>query len=82
MFGEVERKVEEPKERNVRILKVSDNHLENSNSDVRTFGLYALRNCTFSLDLTNGQGFSAENIKETRCKHIKCSCENTHAKIL
>jgi hypothetical protein len=69
-------KKEEPKEGNVSTLKVSDNNLANSNSDILTFGPYAIRNCALPLDLTTGTGFCAENMKETECK-LKLKCYNT-----
>jgi hypothetical protein len=68
LLGEMKRKEKEPKEGNVSNLKVGDNHLANSNSDVRRFGSHVMRNCTLPLNLITGTGFLAENIKETRCK--------------
>jgi len=85
LFGEMKRKEEELKEGNVSTLKVGDNHLANSNSDIRSFGSHAMQKCALPLDLITGTGFLAENIRETGCKltlkFYKISCSIKGLKI-
>jgi len=75
LFGEVKRKEEETKEGNVSTLKVSDSHFANSNSDIRSFGLWGMWKCGLSLYLAARSEFSAGNIAGAGCKLTKCSCK-------